>query len=206
MNSHQICMANKYYVPGKPFFFLALLICSSEVIHFSQYISSLIKMHIPGIVAKSYFNIFARQKREISITTNADVWLFKMQFWTLPQLASEEPVCWEVPLWQKGLSLWKVFNLLPILKSIKATHMTLPIRIRAGNGTLSCRRFSWSGASAWLCIYLSILEVSYANSLPKKKWSGMSQIIFWNNRWYLHCPRGWYKIVFRWLGFLRQGK
>jgi hypothetical protein len=86
-------MANKYYVPGKPFFFLALLICSSEVIHFSQYISSLIKMHIPSTVAKSYFNIFARWKIEISIIPSADVQLFKMHFQTLPQFAYEQPVC-----------------------------------------------------------------------------------------------------------------
>lgn len=194
MNSHQICMANKYYVLGKPLFFLALLICSREAMQFPQYISSLIKMHIPGIVAKSYFNIFARQKREISIILSVDVQLFKTQFWTLPQLVSEEPVCREVPLWQKGLSLWKIFNLLPILTSSKATHMMPPIRIRAENGTLSSRRLSWT----WSCpvtVYLSTVEMSSANPLPEKKWlrtvpkhtleyqmiSSLSMRLIWNS-------------------------
>lgn len=205
MNSHQICMANKYYVPGKPLYFLALLICSREVIQFSQYISSLIKMHNPGIVAKSYFNIFAGLKRDISIILSADEQLFKTQFWSLPQFASEEPACKEVPFWQKDLSLWKIFNLLPISKSIKATHMMPPIRIRTGNGTLSSRRLSWTWSSP-MTLYLSTVEVSYANPLPEKKWLGLSEIIPWNIRWSLHCPRRWYKIVWKRLRVLRQEK
>jgi len=45
--------------------FPALLIFSSEVMLFSQYISSLIKNAYHNTATKSYFNIFAREKREI---------------------------------------------------------------------------------------------------------------------------------------------